>query len=241
MPTASEIWRAQTGLSARQQVIDCTACDLHARCSLPVPYSGQPKATVAVVIDTPTITDDKAGKLYMPTTVKTVLKDAKLDLTKVALVPAVACWPSDDDLDWPHVEKCAPNRAAQLDDINPTHVLLLGEVPLRAFRPDLTIKTARGHGWTAGDRVWFATYGPATADASDRAAQTMLEDVEQFVKLVAGAPVDNERCVSCPKWAVWWTEDGLGWCEDHDTAGFHDRAELIARDLAGARARSQVG
>lgn len=228
-------------------IADCTACALHKTCTQPIGISGKAPARIAVVIEGPGKTDDQRNKLFMPPLIKTALKDVGVDLQQMALVPAVGCWPSDDNMNWDHVAACAPNRAQHLDQVDPQFVLLCGEVPLRAFQPELSIRFARGHGWVDGQRTFFATYGAGTVAGSEEAELTFTEDMQVFAKIVEGHEpffVGNDRCVACPAWAEWWDSSGLPWCQEHlageDLYAFNVRSKLISEQLGSARARAGV-
>lgn len=203
-----------------ERVMDCEACPLHVQGKGGIPWSGAKGATIAIVGGAP---DAEADEEYKPIAgaakalVLEALKEAGIDVGQVAFLNTVACL--SHGLPAPeHIDACSPLKAAQLDHLGPSYVLLLGEVALQGFE-----LAARARPFVRDGRVYWGTYNPAMAfqpDADKAAAcrAGFMRDVVVFGELMRAERWTDyipDSCVSCSEDAIWWGVDMLGWCEAH--------------------------
>lgn len=232
-------------LDVINQVLTCTACDLHEQCTLPVAFRGDP-GPIVVVGEAPGEQEDLAGEPFVGPAGKLLaqlLTEADIPPDSVAYVNAVACFPHGPP-SWDQMRSCDANKWAQLDYLNPTHVLLLGKVALKSMRPDLDLPRGRARPFLARGRICFSTYHPAAALRNGSYEQTLRDELVVFRQLLdspdwqAFIPVS---CAACAVEAEWWEDTGLGWCRVHlpaaHVAAYEARQAAVAAELDAARRR----
>lgn len=233
-----------TRIDVANQIINCTACDLHTQCTLPVPYSGEP-CRVAAIGEAPGVEEDTVGAPFVGPAgqlLRAMLTEA--DITEpVAYINTVSCFPHDTPT-WEHIQACDTNKWAQINEIAPTHLLLLGRVALKGIRPDLDIKHGRARPFTHNGHICFAVYHPAAGLRNRTFEQTIRDELVVFRRLL---DIDDWRnlipgsCAACPIDAVWFEDAGIGWCRVHlpaeQAAAFNTRETLLAAEADAARRR----
>lgn len=229
------------------QVTECTACELHARCSGPVPFRGD-RSRLAFIGEAPGEQEDLEGLPFVgPSGHLVEQMFAAVDLPPLdqwGIANVVSCFPHGKPT-WDHVHACEQNKWDQLTYLAPTFVLLFGDVALKSMRPDLGLKRGRGRPFIVRDLICFATYHPAAAlrngnyfdgMADDLATFKALIDAEDWMAFVPGT------CAGCAVEADWYEDCGLGWCRLHlpheYVAAYDARAALLAGDRDAARRRS---
>lgn len=239
----------RTRLDVATQVLTCTRCELSARCVAPVAFSAPRDPEIAVVGEAPGAVEDERGFPFVGPAgqhLRDAMEQVRLDPAAMAFLNTVSCFPHGPPAP-EHIVACAQNKADQLNCLDPTFVLLLGTVALRATAPDLSIKHGRGRPFVIDGRIHFATYHPAAALRRANFDTAMRADLERFCVLVAWGREDwmkmiPEECAGCPVEAQWWDPRGLGWCPLHlpetERPAFEARQELIAADLDALRRRA---
>jgi uracil-DNA glycosylase len=231
------------------QIIDCEKCSLHAQCTLPVPFSGEP-GPIVVLGEAPGEQEDKAGRPFVGPAgelLRRLLQRSGIDPEAVAYVNAVSCWPQGSP-SWDHIRSCERNKLDQLDYLNPTFVLLLGKVALRSMRPDLDISQSRSRPFIHDGRICFASFHPAAALRNGKYERGLKRDLDAFRNLVDSAdwqaliPDDCSRCEELA--TAWEATSGLGWCETHmpePLRGVYDpRRRQQIDELDAARRRDEA-
>lgn len=235
-------------MSPRLMVVDavtsCTRCPLHEISSGPVAFKGPTPTAVCVVGEAPGEQEDLQGAPFVGPAGEMLsghLISVGFDVEQVAFVNTVSCWPKATP-EWEHIHACAVNKEAQLDLVNPTYVLAVGKVAVKAHDSRIEIKYGRGRPWQVDGRIWFATYHPAAALRNGLFERAMHEDLERFRELVDAGPKDwmrfgTDKCFACNNDLFWIEQSGLCFCEVHMPEEGQLHKKRLEEDLAGARAR----
>jgi DNA polymerase len=232
-----------------EQVVSCTNCELHTQCTAPVAFSGPTPADIAIVAEAPGKTEDEKGEPLIGRAgqlLREHLLDVGLDGEKVtiAFMNTVSCYPNGTPTP-EHVKACANNKEIQLTTIDPTWVLLMGKIALKAERPEFEIGRARAHPWRRhadSSRIMFATYHPAAALRNSIMEKSMNEDLHLFAAMVEDG-VENwmeyisDRCIICGDFMYWLEVSGLAYCEQHMPEEGRARKAFVDADLEAARQR----
>jgi uracil-DNA glycosylase family 4 len=123
------------------------------------------------------------------------------------------------------VTACRPNFAAQILEIRPKWMLLMGSSSLAVFHPDLNVSTARGKPFelTIGKEksvVCMTTVSPLMAQSGGM-ADHLREDISRFKEMVDAEnwkTFVSDTCMGCGAWAERWTDEGIALCRDHWTS-----------------------
>lgn len=207
-------------LEVADRILNCERCELHARCTLPVPFHGPTPATIAVVGEAPGAQEDKAGQPFVGPAGQMIRKHLEavgIDPEAICWINTASCFPHGTP-QWDHVVACAENKRAQLELADPKWVLLLGKVALRGQNRDLEIKRVRGKAFLIDGRVNFVTYHPSAALRNGNYERAMVEDLQNFKAMIDGGRWTahiSDHCLVCGKWAEWFGEDGMALCLDH--------------------------
>lgn len=233
-----------SGLDVTALILDCTACELHKRATLPVPFRGKPSRIVAIG-EAPGEQEDIHGAPFVGPAgrlIEQLLAEADIS-EPVAFVNTVSCFPHGTP-NWSHVQACDGNKWAQIGYLNPSFLLLLGRVALRAMRSELDIRHGRARPFLVRDRICFATYHPAAALRNRSFEQTLRDDLVLFRGLLDSLDWRSripDSCAGCPVDAIWWEDSGIGWCEvhlPHEAAADHKaRQTLLEAETEAARRR----
>lgn len=235
----------KTRLEVLEQVLTCTACELHRVCTAPVPFRGGP-ARICLLGEAPGSTEDAEGRPFIGPSgrlIDRVLTEAGFH-EDMGVCNSVSCWPQGTPKPQ-HIAACRGNKWDQIMVLQPRYLLVLGGVALRSLRPDLAITRGRSRPFLVqppeGEPILaFATYHPAAALRNGNYEDTMREDVEKFRVLVDACEIDPQgwmqyvpsSCSACRLDAVWWEACGLGWCPAHlpesERPRFEARMALVA-------------
>lgn len=176
----------------RDQIRICKNCDLHKVGHGPVPLSGPTPNFLAVVGEAPGKDEDEQLRPFVGragTLMRECLTDAGLDPEHVTFMNAVSCWP-DRTPHMSEINACSGNLFAQLLFTQPKWAILVGNVPLHAFRPDLKISRARGKVMTPPGKPWkfFLTFHPSFALRQAKAEKILRSDLERFAAILDAEP-----------------------------------------------------
>jgi uracil-DNA glycosylase len=211
-------------LELRERILDCTACELHAISSGPVPFSGPSPAQFAIVGEAPGTEEDKGGEPFLGRAGQLLrhhLAEAGLDPARAFICNTVSCYPTGTPRPG-SIAACRQNLVDQLALAQVTMILALGSVALKSFRSDLHITMAHGQTFALRDgRTVFTTFHPAAALRRTDWDEAMVTDLHRFgaaVKAGGWTGLTIELCAYCRKPEAAMTEirfdqAGLPFCE----------------------------
>lgn len=218
-------------LEVRARVLACENCGLVERCTSPVPLSGRFPTNMAVLGEAPGAEEDAQNEPFVGPagrTLRAAMRNVGLDPDEFAYMNTVSCFPNKDGKGRApmlgEVQACAQNREDQLDISGAAWVILTGNVPLQAYRPDLRIGRAHGqpilkHGFDK--TVMLPVYHPAAVLRNRSWSDEFEQDLATFKEMVdrdawAWVPI---RCVACGRdeaamKRLFVDEWGVNYCED---------------------------
>lgn len=201
----------------------CTACQLHATCSGPVPGVGDARAaTIMVVLEAPGETEDEYG---IPATGATwaelegYLRIAGLSRDTIWLTNTVRCAPPSDP-QWSDTEPCFPLWFPQeLAAVQPRIIVACGQLAIRRILDDPTATVEETHGrlyprhWrkeasALGEPPYtFAwvlpTYHPAAGFYNPKAVRWLREDFALLGRIKGGRLTGDEEAALAPPTDFW--------------------------------------
>ena len=169
-------------LELRERILDCTACELHAKSSGPVPFTGPTPTAFAIVGEAPGADEDKAGEPFVGRAGKLLrghLVRAGVDPAQAFICNTVSCFPNGTPRP-ASIGACRQNLWDQLALSEAPTILALGSVALAAFRPDLRITMAHGQTFSWSGRTVFTTFHPAAALRRVDWDEAMAADLLRF-------------------------------------------------------------
>lgn len=173
-------------LKVRAQVLECTSCGLNARCTAPVPYTGDSSTSIAVILEAPGVDEDESGVAGDKVLAREL---AEVGITDVWWIYAVACLPLHEGR--PRIptsqelNACLPNLRAQLKESRAEFVLLAGSVPLRLVRTDRCVALDHGEPfWKPSGRMFFPVYNPRATERNPAWLAELRADLAVFKELV---------------------------------------------------------
>ena len=180
----------KTRREVEEAIASCTACHLAGPTVAPVPFRGKAPALAAIVAEAPGKTENQVGRPLVGPAGKLLddtLSAAGMDLNELAYFNVVSCFPlvmADKKPTPESLIACRPHFEAQMELINPTFVLLLGNYALQAFRPDQRIMSSRGTWWEGAGKRFLATVHPAGVLRNEEWKDMFRDDITEFVREV---------------------------------------------------------
>jgi uracil-DNA glycosylase len=234
-------------LDVIEQILTCSNCELVEQCKSPVPFRGSP-TRLAVVGEAPGETEDEVGKPFVGPAGRllgSLFHEAGIT-EAMGVLNTVSCFPHGTPTP-DQVGACEHNKWTQIDHLNPTYILLTGQVALTAMRRELQIRTARNRPFLVRGRICWATYHPAAALRNGAREDDMRADLARFAELLAAPPDDwmdfiPDTCAGCGLEPEWYEDTGLGWCRLHlpssQTEEYNRRQGLLLAQAHDARQRA---
>lgn len=211
-------------LSFRNNLRSCTRCPISSNQGGPIPWSGDPHPTYAILGEAPGRTEAYTGEPFVGDSgniLRHWLKQVGIDARKVAFANSVCCWPNRNPAT-PSAEEmsnCRPWTNGQLEIIRPKILITMGVVAFKQIRQVKwpALKDIHGipyrhpvHGYTI-----VSTYHPASylRGKNKRYEEKITTDLATAASWDGHYP---EECCMCgdafyrydPDWA-------LAFCERH--------------------------
>lgn len=193
-------------LEVREQILTCTSCELHKSCTAPVPFAGKIPSEYAVMGEAPGREEDEQGSPFVGAAgklLKQTMTKVGLEPTEFAWMNTASCWPTTDGKGRTpmlgEINACSKNREEQLKTSCARWVILTGNIPLQAYRPDLRIGKIHGQPLVHNDIVFFPVYHPAAILRNRGWAPEFEEDLTAFRTMIQRDSWTwiTSRCVSC--------------------------------------------
>lgn len=174
-----------------------------------MPWSGPAPAEVVILGEAPGRQENGAGKPFVGPAgqlARRWLTTAGLDPETVAWVNTVSCWPHGTPTP-EHVTACAGNLKAQLELLQPSFILCLGNVASNALLLyPWTMTQLHGRWWQTKDKAWaMSTWHPASILRGQDAQKDYEagQDIARFTHSVLlqdlAKPQLTESCIRCGK------------------------------------------
>jgi len=146
---------------------------------------GSPKADIAVIGEAP----GGGERLFARALAETGVADHDIFHTHaVACKPPSGKSPTDSQ-----IRSCGYWLKAQLDEVKPKFVLLVGNAALQSITGEKGITKARGKPFERDGTIYVPTLSPAYAVHYPEAEDTIRRDIELFHKIVERGEVPRER------------------------------------------------
>lgn len=198
-------------LGVRDEVRDCTRCELSQKCRSPVPIFGPTSPRYVVIGQSPGQIEDYKGIPFIGPAgrlLKNMLREAKLNPEEASYMNVVSCMPKGTDEDKHavganHIEACRHNLEIQLMATCCELVLLCGAVALHSFLPQAQLKWAQGgmynvHGFHAMS-IFHPSY--VLQSKSKDLKADVVGHLHMFARVLDGSmPLDwlrNNHCIYC--------------------------------------------
>lgn len=224
-------------LEVIEKVVSCRGCELVDQCSGPVAFTGPNPCSIAIIGEAPGAQEDDQGRPFIGPAgelLRQNLRENDIDPDECFILNTVSCFPHGTPQS-SHIAACRNNKLMQLELADPTWVLMLGGVALKAVDSRPRIGTARGRPFQPGGSgpVYYAAYHPAAALRKGEFAKAMAEDLARFAKMV-GDGIEGwqkylvDGCWECKSDEVAWVgEDWTEWCEKHAPPEYHERIAFV--------------
>lgn len=203
MPNLFERKAIRDGIKA------CRLCDLGAKCTSPVPFSGPSDPKLVVIGEAPGAQEDKAGSPFVGPSgelIREWLSECGWNVAdEVAFVNVVSCYPNRTPTP-KEVDVCSVNRDRQLHHLEANYWIVLGGVAAQALiSHQVRIGEVRGMSFrpsAVDTTAWaVATWHPSAVLRNRQLEFDAHEDIA-FFSSVARAGEDPSlyrgwRCVKC--------------------------------------------
>lgn len=194
----------------RDSIKACRNCDLGAKCSSPVPFSGPSDPKLVVIGEAPGQQEDAQGAPFIGPSgslIREWLQESGWNVAdEVAFVNVVSCYPNRTPTP-KEVDACAGNLRAQLAHLSCERWVVLGGIAVQALvAHQVRIGELRGLHFrpstvdVSSDTWAVATWHPSAVLRNRQLEFDAHEDVAYFSNLIRkGETVDIRgwRCVKC--------------------------------------------
>ena len=185
-------------MSALDRLMDhqCTRCELHETTErVCVGGSGDPRSKIMLIGMAPGEREAETGRVFSGRAGQLLdlkLSEAGLDRERIYVTNVVKCRPPGNrEPSRVEVEACRKYLERECRAVDPTHVLLMGNIALRAVTRRSGITKQRGLRLTTKDPVWagrtiMATIHPAYVLRNPGQDSVFAEDVKRFARAIDG-------------------------------------------------------
>ena len=171
-----------------QEIRNCKRCSLWKMRKNVVPGEGPVNAKVMIIGQAPGVEEDKIGKPFVGRAGKflnKLLKIAKIKREKIFITSPLKCLPQPPINRKPRKEEikaCLPWLEKQIEIINPSKFVLLGETAFSVFFPKRKLKDFRGKIIKRDSKEYFITYHPAAGIRFPKIKRTLEKDFKKISK-----------------------------------------------------------
>lgn len=216
----------------REDIRDCSNCDLRSKATRPVPWSGPTPSKYLFIGMAPGIEEDKRGQPFIGSSgnlLRFLLREAKFP-KDIAFANAVCCFPGrikggDAKPTKTQLLACRNNLTRQIDVIDPQYIFLVGGTALEAFCPEYSLSQVHGrplfydgkdlgHQLKRSITVW-TIYHPAAALRSKKYESMIRDDLAAFWRWIRANKPWPEDCGICGKDVTYYDAWGFAYCQLH--------------------------
>ena len=190
--------------------VNCRLCKLGATvdraCLLASPLRHR---KIMVVLDAPSEREQKNDEIEPPELLVQMLEDVGLDTSKMVFCYAVSC--ATDKPTKAQIRSCRKWLDAQIAEVSPKFVLIVGNTALQGVMDKTGIKNHRGRPVTveSGDvsMVFFPVYSPSYVEYDPRQEIILQHDLQNFADIVEHGKVRKEEDLNLRIVTDWDTFD----------------------------------
>lgn len=174
----------------RQEVENCTRCNLYKTRTKVVFGDGNPKAKLLIVGEAPGYYEDKQGIPFVGSAGKLLdklLGEINLDRSKVYIANVIKCRPPNNrDPNIDEVNACSPYLFAQISYISPKIIVTLGNHSTRLLaETNLGMTKIHGRIFNKGDKIVMPTFHPAACLYHPEWLKLLREDLAKIRLLLS--------------------------------------------------------
>lgn len=170
---------------------NCKLCPLHATANTVCLLGDGPVPNKVMIIgEAPGAREDDIQRPFSGVAgqyLDRILSEVGLPRDSVYITNSVRCRPPDNRTPTKsELKACSPYMQREIDIVNPSHILLLGNAALQAITGKTGIMTKHGVPWTISGRTVFATVHPAAVLRNPAHEAIFKADLLSFTRLVNG-------------------------------------------------------
>lgn len=223
-------------LEVRADIVSCDRCEIASRARAPVPFVGPTPNKIAVLGEAPGKEEDKKGRPFCGPAgrlLQEVLAETGWDPYEITYINTVSCWPTRTDgrgrtPSPSEINACSDHRERQLQLTDARWIVVTGNVPLKAYRPDLRIGKMHGRPLLKEPNnmaiVLLPVYHPAAVLRNPAWRKDLQADLTLYRKMVEAddwAGLAPDTCVVCgvreeDEVVAWhWDSQAVPYCDLH--------------------------
>jgi len=169
----------------------CTKCRLWEKRTIAVPGEGPAKATIMFVGEAPGQKEDLTGRPFVGRSgvfLNSLLELSDLKRKDVFITSVIKCRPPNNRTPLPDEMKTCINAWLwkQIELIDPTLIVILGNVALKGLLNKEQLKNNHGKTVTQNERKFFVTYHPAAGIRFPKIKRMLEEDFKKLKNEIAG-------------------------------------------------------
>ncbi len=172
----------------RQQVIECTKCDLCKTRTNSVPGKGNFHSEVIFVGEAPGRNEDKNGEPFVGVAGKRLslaLKEAGVLRDAVYITNVVKCRPPNNRVpNTTERETCHDYLKQEISIIKPKIICILGNTAFNSILGGSEITKFRGKVVRKGNQLYFLTIHPAATIYNQELIEVLKEDIKKLFELI---------------------------------------------------------
>ena len=187
----------------------CKACSLHKkRKNVVVGRGNYRHAYIMIVGEGPGEDEDKSGMPFVGRAgekLEELLNESGIDKDIIYITNAVKCRPMSGGRNRPptnlEIRKCSPHLELQISVLQPKIIVVLGNVALQYFCPDLKILSSRGKLLTSKKTraKIFPIIHPAASFRHEDWEELIRQDLSELKRLVSSGELDKRDVVFGPR------------------------------------------
>ncbi len=183
--------------SIAKQIDSCRKCSLYRGRNKAVPGEGNFRLKILLVGEAPGREEDLTGRPFVGRAGRLLdrtLDEIGLSREEVFITSVVKCRPEKNRTPRKvEIRACLPHLLKQIEVLNPSVVVPLGNVALEALTGKKGISKLRGKPFRVGTTIFLPTYHPAAVLRNINLLKYLKEDLKKAKALKYGMPEKAEH------------------------------------------------
>jgi DNA polymerase len=184
--------------TVRQNVIECTKCDLCKTRTYSVPGKGNFSSDVIFVGEAPGRNEDLKGEPFVGVAGKKLtvaLENAGISRDEVYITNTVKCRPPNNRVpSKSEKETCQEYIQKEIEIIKPKIICVLGNTAFGSILGGTEITKFRGKVGRKNDQLYFITIHPAATIYNQKLIEVLKEDIKKLFELIR--ELKNEKQIT---------------------------------------------